>query len=208
MSTELITVFGATGRTGRALLDAAARRGLATVAYSRSAHLLSEHAATRIVAGAADNQDAVTHSLQGARAAVLAYAVRGRSDVFSTGTRTVVHAMRALGVSRLVVVSESAYGEHLAGATLLKRAAAGTYQLLRRHAMAERRVQDEILVDSGLSWTTIRAPLLRDRPAQGRPAWHLTPQPGFPPTSTYEDLADLVLTELENPATFRRNLYC
>lgn len=208
MSSDLITVFGATGRTGRAVLDAAARRGLNTVAYSRSARGLADHSATRTVTGAADNREAVREALREAQAAVLAYGIRGRSDVLSTGTHAVVQAMRALGVPRLIVVSEAAYGPHLTGSTLLKHTAASVYQLVRRHAMAERRAQDDIVENSGLIWTTIRAPALRSRPAQGRPAWRLTPRPGFPPASTYADLADLILTELGNCATFGRNLYC
>lgn len=203
-----ITVFGASGRAGRAFLYASARAGHTTTAVVRDAARLAGAPAERIVRGGPFEEADVADALDGAEAAVIAYALRGgRRNVplYSRGTRTIVDAMRRLRVPRLLVVSEAAYGTHTAGP--LNRTVSALYRATARPAIRQREDQDAIIAASGLDWSIVRPVILVEGPAHGHRPEPFTPHRSPAPRTTYADLAALLLDALEDPATYRRDLY-
>ncbi|GAB3654653.1 hypothetical protein GCM10027589_13460 [Actinocorallia lasiicapitis] len=199
-----ITVFGATSLTARTLLPLAAARGIETVGYARDTTGL---AADHRISGQADDLRATTTALAGSDAAVVTYGMGRRSRLYSAGTQTIIQAMRDQQVKRLIVVSEASYGRHLRDTTPAKRAMAALYAVTRRHAVHERLLQDAILGSSGLAWTALRPPTLRDRPAAPSPAWTLDPARNLRRTSTYTTVATVILDILPDESTHARDLY-
>lgn len=203
-----ITVFGASGRAGRAFLYAAARAGHTTTAVVRDPARLAKAPADRVVTGSPFDESEVADALDGADAAVVAYALRGgrRSvPLYSRGTRTIVDAMRRLRVPRLLVVSEAAYGPHTAGP--LNRTVSALYRATARPVIRQREDQDAVIAASGLQWTIVRPVILIEGPAHGHRRAPYTPHRSPAPRTTYADLAALLLDALEDPATYRRDLY-
>ncbi|WP_432988198.1 NAD(P)-dependent oxidoreductase [Dactylosporangium sp. CA-233914] len=201
-----ITVFGATGRTGHALLERAGEAGLAVTAHGRNPGRLSGSPAERIVGGSILDPASVHDALTGADAAILAVGLgRDRqAPVFTTGTTITIEAMRAQHVRRLIVLSEAVYPPHTAG--LVPRITAAAYRTVAAAAIRQRRLQDRLLASSGLDWTVVRPARVVEAPARG-----LRPNLDVPPrsltTTTYADLARLILDIVAEPRTFGGNLY-
>jgi len=112
-----ITVFGAAGRTGRALMQAAHRAGHRHHGPARNPDRLATTPADRIVAGSVLDPTSVAEALDGADAAILAVRLGPdrRTPLFTTGTRIVIDTMRRQRVPWLIVISEAAYRPHTAG---------------------------------------------------------------------------------------------
>ncbi|WP_436736113.1 NAD(P)-dependent oxidoreductase [Streptomyces sp. BBFR102] len=203
-----LTVFGATGRAGRALLSAAGAAGLATTAHVRDPARLAGAPAGRVVTGSVFERDTVLDALDGADAVVVAFGQRRRerrTPLYAQGTRNVVDAMHLLGVPRLLVVSEAAYGDHVQGA--VQRGLAKLYGTVAAPAVRGRREQDAVVTASGLDWTVVRPTLLTEGPARGHRPPSLAPRRADAYRLTYADLAELILQALPDPATYRRSLY-
>lgn len=204
-----ITVFGATGRTGRALLDAADHHGHRTTAHARNAARLQGTPAHRVVTGSVLDPATTADAVLGADAVVIAFGLRGNPDtpLYTEGTRTIIEAMQQRHVSRLVVVSEAAYPPHLNGITA--HVIAAVYRAFNAPAIRQRREQDDIVEASRLDWTFLRPTRLvpgdtgLDRPAAASVTPFRTPFR----SASYTGMAALVLDTLDSPSTCRRNLY-
>lgn len=109
-----IALFGATGRLGGAILEAALRDGHRVAALVRDPSRLSlRHDALTVIAGDARDRDAVESALRGSEAAVSAIATSASGGEasrkpLSAATRNIVEAMERLGIRRLVASSAKA----------------------------------------------------------------------------------------------------
>ena len=104
-----IAVVGATGRTGRQVVEQALTRGDDVIALARHPGALAQRGPGVAVA-AADVLDraAVTGALAGADAVVSALGIgasRQPTVVYSEGTANILHAMGAHGITKLAVIS-------------------------------------------------------------------------------------------------------
>src|SRR5829696_5760084 len=102
-----IAVFGATGRTGRPLVDQALERGDEVLALSRSPEPALP-AEVDVVKGDARDLDAVRSVVDGVDAVVSVLAIEAGTEpttVLSDATRTIVDAMREEDVRRIVITT-------------------------------------------------------------------------------------------------------
>ena len=158
-----VLVLGATGRTGRALLDLGLARGHHFTGFVRSPQKLSQrHPHLSVVEGDPLQAEALARALPGHDAVVSALgprtadALRG-TTLLSTGAASIVAAMRAAAVRRLAVVSAAFLfpgGGPLVG---LARS------LLRSH-IDDTRAMEDTVKGSDLGWTLVRPPRLVDSP--------------------------------------------
>ena len=160
MSLRLFVV-GATGRTGRALLDLGLSRGHHLTAFVRSPHKLStRHPHLSVVEGDPLQAEALARALPGHDAVVSALGPRPAdalraTTLLSTGALSTVAAMRAAAIRRLAVVSAAFLFP--GGGPLV---ALGRF-LLRAH-IADTRAMEHTVRHSGLGWTLVRPPRLVD----------------------------------------------
>jgi putative NADH-flavin reductase len=160
-----ITVFGATGRTGRHLLAEGLRRGHRLTAFTRRPDALADPAALAgVVVGDARDPAAVRKAVDGAEAVISTIGAERRRGPYpvAEATAVIAEAMADLGVRRLVATSP--YGMVAERPRLLA-------PLLRRWlaaAFADASAMERAIAASGLDWTVVRLPLLTDRPARGR----------------------------------------
>lgn len=164
-----ITVFGATGRTGRALVPAALAADHDVTAFvRRSGHDLAPHPRLRIVRGDVLAPDTIGPALAGSDAAVvlLGRPARRAGRLRSDGTRNVVAAMRSHGPSRLVVLATFGYGD---GAAMLRRAPWAFRRIVAPvvlgDTLADHHRQEQAVRASDLDWTIVRTGTLTDGPS-------------------------------------------
>jgi putative NADH-flavin reductase len=160
-----LTVFGATGRTGRQVLVQGAERGLEITAFTRRPELLLTIAALQaVVEGDGRNPAAVSRAVDGADGVILIINGGGRRDphLATNVARTVVAAMTEHRVRRLLVTS--AYpivGDR-------PRLPMTMLRLLLATQYADVATMEDVVSHSGLDWTIVRLNRLTSRPANGR----------------------------------------
>jgi putative NADH-flavin reductase len=171
-----ITVFGASGRTGRSLVQQALENGDEVVAFVRDASTSGEPGEKLDVdEGDARDHEAVADAIRGSDAVISVLALMNTEDEpgYSEATSTIVEAARAEGVRRIVVTANNdVFGD---------TEVTGEFAA---HAREHRRNR-ETLKASGLDWTILAAGRVVDEPPTGTyeatedakaPARKITPQ--------------------------------
>ncbi|AVS64718.1 NmrA family protein [Paracidovorax avenae] len=166
-------LFGATGPTGRHLIEEALKRGYRLSVYTRDAAKLASFAEkVDIVVGDLQDRNAIAKCVQGADAVISAL---GPNGLKTQGDRPVMHglshiiaAMQQAGVRRLVQISTAAYRDPKDGFDLGSRANALMFKLIARKAYDDIKATGELIANSDLDWTLVRIPFLKDGPANGK----------------------------------------
>jgi putative NADH-flavin reductase len=193
-----ILVLGATGGTGRALVDQARERGHLVTAFVRSPEMLDPFRdGVTVVGGDPRDAEALRAALPGHEVVISALGPRGLgpTTVVADAARATVAAMQAAGVRRLLVVGVAVLFEDEG---LLAAIARRTFlrNVARDHAEMERVVRA-----SGLDWTIVRPPRLTNG---ARSRTYGAADGRMPPaarsTISRADVADFLLGELEHPA--------
>lgn len=167
-----LSIFGATGGTGAALLRLALERGHQVTALARDpAAIATRHERLRVIEGDVLDRAAAGAAVAGADAvlsALGAHTGKAPTAVYSNGTGNIVDGMTATGVRRLVAVSSVVLAPRDA---IPFFARAVVHPILRRvygglYADMER--MEALLAGTDVDWTVVRPPRLTDRPATGR----------------------------------------
>ncbi|MEM9562522.1 MAG: NAD(P)-binding oxidoreductase [Actinomycetota bacterium] len=160
-----VIVFGATGKTGRLVVRAAVDAGHEVTAFGRSVDRLDQ-AGIEIRRGDVFDAVSVADAVQGQEAAIVCLGSVGLRDrsTLSTGTASVVDAMVAHDVRRLVVMSAAGVGESWGQIPLTSKV---LFRTLLRNVFADHEAQEAVVGRSSLDWTILRAGVLKDDPAVG-----------------------------------------
>jgi len=150
-----VTVFGASGRTGRRVVEQGLERGHEITAFVRDASRFgSSHQRLTVVEGDARDPDAVAAAVRGTDAIISVLALMKPEDEpgYSEATRTIVEAAGREGVRRIVVTANNdVFGDD---------EVTGEFAV---HAREHRRNR-ETLKASGLDWTIVAAGWVVDEP--------------------------------------------
>ena len=205
-----LTVFGATGGTGRQVVQQALSAGHEVTAVVRDAHGLarSNERPAVVVADVVD-PSAIESAIKDSDAVISALGPRrgGPSTICSAAAVSIVTAMRAVDVTRLVAISAAPVAPNDPGDQLLYRLV--LRPVLRRvlaATYADLAVMERTIMDSGLDWTIVRPPRLTDRPHTGKyRVAHGHNVPGGASISR-ADLADALLAALADERAVRAPL--
>lgn len=160
-----LTVFGATGSVGRHVVGQALAQGHRVTAFTRRPESVEPRPGLEVVAGDVLDPLAVRAAVDGRDAVVVALGDGRRGGVREAGTRTVVDAMTATGVRRLVCQSTLGAGDSRGNLDLVWKHL--MFGLLLRRAYADHQRQEEVVRGSGLEWTLVRPAAFTDGPATG-----------------------------------------
>jgi uncharacterized protein YbjT (DUF2867 family) len=156
-----LVVLGATGGTGRLVLEQALAAGHTVTALVRSPEKLTiRNSNLRVIAGKATDAGDVARAFEGADAVIST--LGGTGSVIADSTRAILEAARKTGVERVVVLSSFFVQRDRLGAVsrLLTGIAAGS-------KIKDKLVGEQLLRQSGLDWTIVYASPLTDGPATG-----------------------------------------
>jgi uncharacterized protein YbjT (DUF2867 family) len=202
-----ITIFGATGGTGRQLVAQALDQDHHVTVQARSPEKLAdlEHPHLEVIRGDVLEPADVERAVDGQEAVLCAIgAGAGRTSLREDGTRNIVAAMANKGVSRLICLSSLGVGDSTANLPwFTKHVILGIFL---RHAFADHERQEAVVRQSPLDWTIVRPPHLEDGPRSGEY------RHGFPPTErsiqgkiSRADVADFMLKQLTNDSYLRQS---
>jgi uncharacterized protein YbjT (DUF2867 family) len=168
-------VFGSTGGTGVATVRALLAAGHEATAFARDPTRLPSLPSLRAVRGDVLNAADVAAAVPGHEVVIVSLgnsqnpfammlgARRTTSvTVCETGTRHIVGAMQASGITRLLVVSAFGIGDTRARLPLAFKL---FYRTVLREHMADKEKQEELVKSSGLDWTLVQPVGLNDAPA-------------------------------------------
>ena len=163
-----LLILGATGPTGRHLLDQALNAGHDVTALVRSASRLTiTHPRLTAVIGDATERTILENALRG-REAVLSALGAGNSpssDIASRAVAVLVPALKAQSVGRLIFLSAFGVGDSFRQASLIQKL---VYKTLIRLIFADKVKADSMLRESGLDWTLVYPTLLTNGPRTGK----------------------------------------
>ena len=200
-----IVVFGASGQTGRVLVQGALARQHAVTAFVRDAAKgPGAHAALRTVVGDVADAAAVAAAVQGSDAVVSALGGTPltHDPAVIAGVQHIVHAMEAHGVRRLIYLSFIGVRESRSAVGVVLRFVA---PIPLRNEIADHEAKEAIVKASGLDWTIVRPPKLTNGPRTGtyRSGENISTWKPVPQLSR-ADLADFMLTELADRRYLRQ----
>ncbi|CAM5253320.1 NAD(P)-dependent oxidoreductase [Streptomyces aurantiogriseus] len=163
-----LLILGATGPTGRHVVDLALRAGDSVTAFVRNPAALGDLAdrvtlftgdatSPRDVSAAAVGQEAVVSAL-GVGTSVRA------GDLFTRASTAVIGAAGEAGVSRLVWLSSFGVGHTFDWSSGPQKL---IYRTLLRSVYADKAIADERIRSSALDWTVVYPTRLTHGPAKG-----------------------------------------
>lgn len=198
-----LLILGATGGIGQELVNQALERGHRVTALVRSPQKLrGARAGLKVIPGSLSAEE-IGAALAGCDAVLSAVGPSGpgRTSVTQDSARSIVAAMRARGVRRLLIVGVAVL---FRDAGILARLLRGT---LLRGVADDSEVMEQIVEASGLDWTIVRPPRLTNGPRSERYGVandHLPPGAGGASTISRADVAHFMLDELERSEHVRR----
>ncbi|MFQ5945468.1 MAG: NAD(P)-dependent oxidoreductase [Anaerolineae bacterium] len=167
-----VIIFGATGRTGRLVVEQALEAGHFVTAYVRNpAKLGIEHARLTVVEGEIHDRDAMGRAIAGSDAVLSVLRPTGNEPAYevSQGTQNIVAAMKEHGVRRLIVTTAFVVVPHPGDKPRLPDRVGGfLFRRIYRHDAEDMRRAAESVKKSELDWTIVRVLRLVDGPRTGR----------------------------------------
>jgi len=200
-----VAIFGATGGTGRCLVDQALAKGHSVTAPVRDpARMTTTHERLHViscdvldpvcVAAAIEDQEAVL--------CALGTGVKERTTLYSAGTRNIITAMEDKGVRKLILVSNfcvlSETPRDLVGKAMLFLG-----RMYLRNVLPDQRRALEEVRQSHLEWIVVRPLALVDTPGRGG---YRVALDGLPPRGrqiSRADVAEFMLSQLTSKEYLR-----
>lgn len=207
-----VVVFGATGATGRLVVESALSAGHIVTAFVRDpARMTLTHPNLRIVEGDAMNPASVAGAVSGAHAVLCTLGTmpeakedsgRGQPGVpvCSVGTRNILAAM-ARTPCRFIVESSVSVGDSYATGIL---GAGYIIRLVLKAVMADKEEQEAAVRGSDCDWTIVRPVRLTNKPARGDLKsgtdlrWNITSR------ATRADVANYMVQILADASTYKK----
>ncbi|MGH7294735.1 MAG: NAD(P)-dependent oxidoreductase [Polyangiaceae bacterium] len=193
-------VVGATGGIGKAVVAQALERGHGVTAFVRSPGKLdAARDGLTVLQGNPLDAEALRAVLPGHDAVVSALGPPGpgATTVAADGARSMVAAMQAVGMRRLLAVGVAVLFEDMGLVASILR------HTLLRNVAKDSAEMERILRASDLEWTVARPPRLTNGPRTGRYAVaddRMPPGSGGASVMRRADVAHFLLEELEHPA--------
>lgn len=197
-------ILGATGGTGREVVDQALSRGHRVTAFVRNPQKLgAPRDGLTVVEGEVRYAEAMAAAVAGHDAVLSAIGPPGlgSSTITSDSARAAVTAMRATGVRRLVIV----------GVAMLFKESGLLGSVLRntllRNIAIDSGEMEKVVMMSALNWTIVRPPRLTNGTRTERYGVaddHLPSGAGANATVSRADVAHFMLDEVEQPGHMRR----
>jgi uncharacterized protein YbjT (DUF2867 family) len=158
-----IAVLGATGATGRLVIEQALARGDQVVAYVRNPQGIAAEPGLKVVAGQLSDTPVLKAAISGTDAVLACLGTYKKKpiDLMQKSVPLIIRAMKEVNVQRLVLLSAYGVGETALTAGFIARI---VYKTLVPSVYRDKELSEALLPDSGLKWTGVYPVGLTDGP--------------------------------------------
>jgi putative NADH-flavin reductase len=166
-----IAIFGATGETGRQLVEQALAAGYQVVAYVRNpSKLNTKHENLTIVQGELADQAIIERAVSAADAIISVLGPRGGSKgkPITRGMQNIIEAMKKQGVRRLIISSTLSAKDPNDLPDFKAKALVNLVKLTMHAAYEEIVSVADTVRKSDLDWTIVRLTTLNNNPKSGK----------------------------------------
>lgn len=194
-----LTIFGATGKTGKYLVEQALQQGHQVTAFTRSPEKLTmENPELAAVTGDVRDLDPVLEAVGGADAVISVLGPTENKPTFAvtTGTKNILEAMQTHNVDRLIISAGAGVGDPQDEPKLINKLINWILKLTARWVYEDMVQTVETVRASDLDWTVVRVPMLVD----GEPTGEIREGcigKGLGPRISRGDLAKYILDQLQ-----------
>jgi putative NADH-flavin reductase len=201
-----LIIFGASGQTGRSLLQQALEQNHSVTGFVRQpGKVVNADSRIRIVEGNVQDYAAVSAAVPNHDAVVSALGVGTplqHDQAVIEGVRNIIRAMQEHGIRRLIYLSFIGVPESRSSVGVVLRYIA---PIPLRHEIADHEAKEALIKASGLDWTIVRPPKLTGGPrtARYRSGENITTWKPLPLLSR-ADVAHFILQELAAPVYLGR----
>ncbi len=207
----IVSVFGASGRTGHAFIASATDAGISLRLHYRAKPSEQVPMSSTVVVGSLNDPTAVREVLRGADAAVVLFGPHNdaRIPFCAAATKNIIAAMHTQSQQRLLVVTGAMTGGMPSNVSLAMRFMRKIVQRSAHEGMVEDRNEQERLVrDSKLAgWTLIKPPRLTDDPATDTVDIGPDLSVGMRSSISRASLAGALVRELQEPRCAQQAVY-
>lgn len=197
-----LLIFGATGGTGRHVVEQALQQGHQVTAFSRNPGKLGlQHPNLATVRGDVMDAIAVENAVRGQEAVVcvLGSGQQLQGTVRSQGTRQIIDAMQKTGVRRLICQSTLGAGESWGNLNFYWKYV--MFGFILRSVFADHQRQEEYVRQSGLDWTIVRPGAFVEGQRTGQYRYGFSSRDrNIQLKITRADVADFILKQLTDEA--------
>jgi uncharacterized protein YbjT (DUF2867 family) len=209
-----ILVLGATGRTGKHIIEEALKKGHKIVAVARDPDKLRNYDIS-VIKGTPYDYEIIEKALEGCDAVINTLNVSRKSDspwsslsapkdLISKSALNAIKAMQKTGTRRFVALSTIGAGRSWNTSPAILKFIVSISNL--KHAFADHGRQEEILENSSVDYTICRAPMLsNDINTSGAEATHETDPPKSPKLSR-NSAAEFFIRIIENKELLRQTV--
>jgi putative NADH-flavin reductase len=202
-----LTVFGATGRAGRLLIEQALASGYNVVAYARDPSKLDtkdEH--LTVVQGELTDQMLIENAVKGADAVISVLGPRGdsKNKPLTEGMKNIIAAMKKHGVRRLIISSTISAKDSNDLPEFRARTLVNLVKLTMHAAYEEIVSVAETVRASDLDWTIVRLTLLNDKPKSEKVRAGYLGRREVGTWVSRADVADFMLKQVEDTKYLRQ----
>ncbi|MFF2508013.1 NAD(P)-dependent oxidoreductase [Streptomyces sp. NPDC058067] len=204
-----LTVFGATGGIGQEIVRQSLAAGHQVTAVVRDpARFTVTGANLDVFRADVRDPEALRPAVAGRDATLSGLGARRRADagIAAELTRSVLRAVEAEGVRRLLVVSAAPVGPEPENSPLLDRALLGVINSLLKPVYDDLRAMERELAGSATDWTSVRPPKLTDKPVTGTYRTVVGGNPRSGRSISRADVAHAMLAMIDDPATVKQGV--
>ncbi len=200
-----IAVFGASGRTGRPLVEAALAQGHDVTAFVRTpAKLGITHEKLRVVQGTVQDAGRVAEAVQGQDAVFSALGPEKPDyDTMTVGLGNIISAMRKHGARRLIVQTGAGVSVEGDRPGFMNHFIRFLLKTISPKVLADSEAGVAKVTASPLDWTVVRVPRLMDGPATGKLRVGMVGD-GVGAALVRADAAEFMLRQLTDTAQVRK----
>jgi putative NADH-flavin reductase len=202
-----LTIFGATGRTGRLLVEQALNAGYEITVLVRDAsklNLLNDR--LNVITGQIDDPDKVAEAIRDAEAVLSTLGPVHNQPAYeiSAGMGNIIAAMERNGPRRLIISIGAGVRDPKSSPSILDRLITFTLKSTARYSYEDMLRTAEKVRASDLDWTIVRAPMLTNEPLRGKIRASYSGQ-RFGPRLGRADLAQFMLMQLGDETFIRKS---
>jgi len=202
-----ITIFGATGETGRQLVEQALAEGHEVVAYIRNPSKLNiNHEHLKVIQGELADEPLIESAVSGADAVISALGPRGgsKNKPITQGMQNIIAAMKKQGVRRLIITSTLSAKDSNDLPDFKTKALVNLVKLTMHDAYEDIVSTAETVRNSDLDWTIVRLTMLNNDPKSGKVKTGYVGDGKVGTWISRADVADFMLKQVEHMEYLRQ----